>query len=193
MCVCQSVWKTYKACTINYCCDGSMLLAQWLMACSDILWMQACGVRLIAFTATWTERAFLPLSIQGNLCPFMIYTRQRKKHCSQNMYKLLLDFDYLCHIGEPSGWTPRGRHTGDHPWHESRFGLLRHGGQCGGGRCEVYPRRGWVHHRWAVSHTNNMRIVILKLLLLLCADWQLHQLQQCSFSYLYYSKTQYFT
>lgn len=117
------------------------------MACSDILWTQACRVRLIAFTTTWTERAVLPLSIRANLCSFMIYTRRRKK----NMYKLP-DFPCSWLIGEPGGWTPGGRHAGDHPRHQPRFGLLRHGGQRGGGGCEVYTRGGWLHHCGAVSH-----------------------------------------
>lgn len=43
-----------------------------------VLWMQAWGVRLIAFTATWTVRAYLALSIRGNLGPFMISRRVQK-------------------------------------------------------------------------------------------------------------------
>lgn len=139
------------------------------MACSDILWMRAWGVLLIAFTATWTERAYLALSIDGNLCTFTICIRH--VHSWRDKPLLLSLFTrhseiLLYPIGDSSGWTPRGRHTGDHPWHEPRSGLFRHGGQCGGGRSEVYPCRGWLHHCWTVSHTNrtSASIFLLKLL-----------------------------
>lgn len=107
------------------------------------------GVFLIAFIATWIIRAYLPFSIHGNLCWFMIPGRVE--------HTLIL----LCPVGDSSGWTSRGRHTGDHPWHEPWSGLLGHGGQCGGSRGEVYPCTRWLHHCWTVSHTNKTSITII--------------------------------
>lgn len=125
------------------------------------------GVLLIAFTATWTVRAYLPLSIHGNLCPFMISKQEEHLLMSLFTKSFSLTLAFLCPVGDPSGWTPGGRHTGDHPRHEPWAGFLGHGGQCGGSRSEVHPCRGWLHHRWTVSHPNrtSTNIIILTIVI----------------------------
>lgn len=64
----------------------------------------------------------------------------------QTLFKLSI-VGYVFTLGDPSRRTTGGRNEGDHSWHKSWSGLLRHGGQCGGGRGAVHPRRGWLHHR----------------------------------------------
>lgn len=50
-------------------------------------------------------------------------------------------------LGDASRRTTGGRNQGDYPRHKSWSGLLRHGGQCGGGRGEVHPRGGRLYYR----------------------------------------------
>lgn len=74
-------------------------------------------------------------------------------------------------LGHASCRTTGGRNQGDDPRHQSWSGLLRHGGQCGGGRGEVHPRRGRLYYRWTVSHSTIFLFNDIKPSILNVTNW----------------------
>lgn len=79
--------------------------------------------------------------------------RLRTFHCTSNPVFNLLSLASPSCVGEPSGWTSGGGHTGHHPGPEPGSVLLWVGGQCGGGGCALRPTGGGIHNCRTVRET----------------------------------------
>lgn len=72
---------------------------------------------------------------------------------SLHTHKTLSWLSPASHVGESSGRTSRGGHTGHHPGPEPGSVLLRAGEQRGGGGCAVHPAGAGIHHCGTVRET----------------------------------------